>query len=182
MTKIDKLSCDENIIIAIEGGSASGKTIFANVLEEIYGCTVFHMEDFFWRPEQRTPERFAEIGGNVDRERFDAEVVQALKKNQTVCFRRFDCQTQILCEPQIVTPEKLTVTEGVYSTHPAFSRYYHLSVFLDIYPAYQRKRILIRNAPRFAERFFNEWIPLENKYFAGTDIQKCSDLILPIHE
>ena len=33
------------------------------------------MDDFFLRPEQRRPERFAEPGGNVDRERFAAEVL-----------------------------------------------------------------------------------------------------------
>ena len=183
-TEIDKLTLKSTkpVVVALEGGSASGKTTLANMLEKVYGCTVFHMDDFFLRPEQRTPERFAEIGGNVDRERFEEEVLCPLRKNEAVCYRRFDCHTQTLGEPTSLTPAKLTIIEGVYSTHPAFLHYYDLSVFLDIDPEYQRKRILLRNAPPFADRFFNEWIPLENRYFDGTNIKERSDLILSIQE
>ena len=58
------------VIVAIDGKCTSGKTTLASQLAEIYDCNVFHMDDFFLRPEQRTPERFAEVGGNVDYERF----------------------------------------------------------------------------------------------------------------
>ena len=79
--KIDELFATESIIIAIDGGSASGKTTLAKILSEKYDCNVFHIDDFFLRPEQRTPERFAEIGGNFDRERFQGEVLQSLINN-----------------------------------------------------------------------------------------------------
>lgn len=64
--------------VAIDGPCASGKTVFAASLHERFGGNVLHMDDFFLRPEQRTPERFAEPGGNVDRERFEAEVLKPL--------------------------------------------------------------------------------------------------------
>ena len=180
-TEIDKLLSRGNAIVTIEGGSASGKSTLAEILCEVYGCNVFHADDFFLRPEQRTPERFAEIGGNLDRERFYDEIIVPLTKNEIVTYRPFDCGSQTLDDPITVPPKKLTIVEGVYSTHPAFSRYYDLAVFLDIDPEYQKKRILARNSPRFAERFFNEWIPLENRYFEGTDIKKRSDLIISIN-
>lgn len=63
------------ILVAIEGGSASGKTTLAALLGRIYDCQTFHMDDFFLRPEQRTAARLAEPGGNVDRERFFHEVL-----------------------------------------------------------------------------------------------------------
>ena len=50
------------VIVAIDGKCTSGKTTLASQLAEIYDCNVFHMDDFFLRPEQRTPERFAEVG------------------------------------------------------------------------------------------------------------------------
>ena len=104
-----------------------------------------------------------------------------LTKNQAVIYRPFNCTTQQLESPITVPTKKLTIVEGVYSTHPAFSRYYDLAILLDIDPECQRSRILVRNSPKFAERFFNEWIPLENKYFEGTDIKKRSDLIIPVN-
>ena len=97
-------------------------------------------------------------------------------------YQRFNCGTQKLEPPVTVSPKKLTVVEGAYSAHPAFGKYANLAVFLDIDPEYQRKRIFIRNTPQFAERFFNEWIPLEKRYFEATEIQKRSDMIIPVIE
>ena len=138
------------------------------------------MDDFFLRPEQRTPERFKEIGGNVDRERFAEEILSSLRKKTTTVYRPFDCSKQALSDPITVPPKKLTVIEGAYSLHPAFGRYYTFSAFLDIEKEYQRDRILKRNSPAFAKRFFEEWIPLENRYFSETDIKNRADLIISI--
>ena len=180
---IDRL-CREKarVVVAIEGGSASGKSTLAEMLSEIYDCNLFHMDDFFLRPEQRTPERLSEIGGNIDRERFATEILLPLERNKAVCFRRFDCGTQTLGEPIEIAPKPLTVVEGVYSTHPYLSRYYDLALFLDIAPDLQRKRIEARNTPFFAKRFFEEWIPLEERYFEGADVKARADMIIPVKE
>lgn len=172
---IDKTLENGRVTVAIEGGSASGKTTLSQILKDIYGCTVFHMDDFFLRPEQRTPERLAEVGGNIDRERFLKEVLVPLSKNEPVSYRRFDCTTFGLSPATEVAPERLTVIEGAYSMHPSLSEYYDISVFLDISPELQRKRIAVRNSPQFAERFRNEWISLENVYFSQMQVkQRCS--------
>jgi len=177
-SKIDRLLAEkDSVIIAIEGGSASGKSTLAEILSEVYDCNVFHMDDFFLRPEQRTAERLSEIGGNIDRERFAEEILKPLTNCETVCYRPFDCSTQTLKDSVTVTPKRLTVVEGVYSTNLSFERYYDLSIFLDISPELQKARILKRNSPQFATRFFDEWIPLENKYFARTEIKKRADVL-----
>lgn len=182
LSEIDKRIKKGSLTLVIEGPCASGKTTLSEMLREKYDCTVFHMDDFFLRPEQRTPERYAEIGGNIDRERFLAEVLVPLKKGETVNYRRFDCSQMNLLEPVEMKPQKLTVIEGVYSMHPAFSGYYDFSVFLDITPELQKERILKRNTPEKAERFFNEWISLENKYFSGADIKGRCDLCIKIEK
>ena len=182
-SKIDKLLAEkDSVIIAIEGGSASGKSTLAEILSDVYDCNVFHMDDFFLRPEQRTKERLMEIGGNIDRERFAEEILKPLTNGETVSYRPFDCSTQALGDCLTVTPKKLTVVEGVYSTHPSFERYYDLSIFLDIAPEHQKERILRRNSPQFAMRFFDEWIPLENKYFMHTEIKKRADVLHTIQK
>ena len=156
--------------LAIEGGSASGKTTLGQILAERYRCTVFHMDDFFLRPEQRTASRFAEPGGNVDRERFLEEVLLPLRRSEKVSYRRFDCASMALQSAVEIVPGKLVVTEGAYSMHPELTPYYDLSVFLDISPELQRDRISRRNTPEKAKRFFTEWIPMEQAYFAAFDI------------
>ena len=163
-------------VVTIEGGAASGKTTLAAALQDVYDCNVLHTDDFFLRPEQRVPERLAEVGGNLDRERFWEEIVQPLLCGETVRYRPFNCQTKSLEAPVSLPPKSLTVVEGSYAMHPAFGRYYDLAVFLDVPPALQRERILTRNSPAFAKRFFEEWIPMENAYFDQMAIRDRADL------
>ena len=178
--KIDTLMEKDGVIVAIEGGSASGKSTLGQILSEIYDCNLFHMDDFFLRPEQRTAERYREIGGNIDRERFLCEVLIPLKEGKAVNYRRFDCSTMEIAPPERIEPKRLTVIEGAYSMHPELSDYYDFSVFLDISEELQRARIQKRNSPAMAQRFFDEWIPLEQIYFSGFDIKDRCDLVFHI--
>ncbi len=177
LTEIDKRLGRSGVIVAIEGGSASGKTTLASMLQQIYACNVFHTDDFFLRPEQRTAARLSEVGGNLDRERFLDDILRSVCMEETVYYNRFDCATQTLGELITVPHARLTVIEGTYSMHPAFGQYYDLSVFLDIEPALQKKRITLRNSPQLAKRFFDEWIPLENEYFTKMGIKTRADLL-----
>ena len=180
--RLDDLLARGSVILALEGGSASGKTTLASILREVYSCRVIHMDDFFLRPEQRTAERLSEVGGNLDRERFAAEVLPSLLRGETVTYRPFDCSTRALRPPVSLEAARLTVAEGAYSLHPAFGRYCDLSVYLDISPAHQRARILTRNSPPMAERFFSEWIPMETRYFEETAVRDRVDLVIPVWE
>lgn len=177
-----KLAAGQKVLLAVEGGAASGKTTLAQLLNQVYDCTVIHMDDFFLRPEQRTAERLEEAGGNVDRERFLQEVLLPLSREETVQYRRFDCAAQRLGEAVALRPTPLTVVEGCYSMHPDLRRFYDMSVFLKIDPQLQRKRIEARNAPEFQRRFFEEWIPMENRYFTVMGVEAACDAVLDTGE
>ena len=152
------------VIVAIDGKCTSGKTTLAARLAAIYDCNVFHMDDFFLRPEQRTQERFAEVGGNVDYERFKAEVLLPLRSGKAFSYRPFLCGSQTLGEPIAVSSRNLTIVEGTYSLHPYFEDPYDLKILLTVTEETQHQRIL--NRPQFLhDRFFNQWIPMENRYF-----------------
>lgn len=163
--QIDTLLAEKDfVLVAIDGKCASGKTTLAAELAEIYDCNVFHMDDFFLRPEQRTPERFAQIGGNVDYERFREEVLLPLLSRNCFSYRPFDCSTFTLSEPICVRPKQLNIVEGTYSHHGYFGDPYDWKILLTVDEETQRQRILQR--PAFLhKRFFEEWIPMENRYF-----------------
>lgn len=180
--KIDSLLKNGRCIVAIDGGSASGKTHLSSILKSKYDCTVFHMDDFFLRPEQRTKKRLAEVGGNVDRERFLEEVLIPISQNKPIAFSKFDCSTFTLSSPISVTLKKLIIIEGAYSMHPDLANYYDLSVFLDISPEIQKERIKKRNTPQSAKQFFNKWIPLEEIYFSEMKVKNRCDLSISICE
>ena len=162
--KIDTLLTEKDrVIVAIDGKCTSGKSTLAAKLTEVYDCNVFHMDDFFLRPEQRTPARFAEIGGNVDYERFQEEVLIPLKTGKPFSYRPFDCKSFTLADPISIAPKKLNIIEGSYSHHPYFGEVYDLKIMLEVDEETQRQRILERPS-HLHKQFFEEWIPMENRY------------------
>ena len=136
---------------------------------------IIHADDFFLPPSLRTPERLNEVGGNLHRERFYDEIIANLDSSDGFSYRVFDCSKMDYApEPRKVKPCRLLIFEGAYSLHPDFGDYYDLAIFSDISPDEQRRRILSRNGERMLKRFEQEWIPMEEKYFAGFNIrQKC---------
>jgi len=169
------ISGSSPVTLAIDGSSATGKSTLAALLSRVYDCNVFHMDDFFLQMHQRTPERFAEPGGNVDYERFREEVLLPLSEHRPFSYRPFSCATMSLSALVHVVPKQLNIVEGAYSMHPALSGFYDFSVFLKIDAQTQAERILKRNGEQMLDRFIHEWIPLEKCYFKHFDIEnQCS--------
>lgn len=168
-------SARKHTLVAIDGRCAAGKTTVASCLQKEAGCAVFHMDDFFLRPEQRTAARLSTPGGNVDYERFLQEVLIPLAKGQTVIYHPFDCKTKTLKKPVEVQPHPLNIVEGSYSCHPALWDYYDIHIFLNVESSEQLRRIALRNGEGL-EQFRSKWIPLEEQYFRTYQIKERCDL------
>jgi uridine kinase len=134
------------------------------------------MDDFFLQTHQRTSERFAQPGGNVDYERFREEVLLPLTTRKPFSYRPFCCANMSLSSPVQVIPKQLSVIEGAYSMHPTLSGFYDFSVFLKIDERLQAERILKRNGEQMYKRFRDEWIPLEKGYFEHFHIENQCNL------
>ena len=170
-----------NVIVAIDGSCTAGKTTLTGKLAGLYDCNVIRMDDFFLRPSQRTPERLAETGGNIDYERFREEVLENLQTGKAFSYRPYDCRTGTLKEPVEVMPKQLTIVEGTYSHHPYFGDVYDLRLCLQVSPELRQQRILQR--PAFLHRrFFEEWIPMEQQYFKSFCIGEKSHLALDLND
>ncbi len=173
--KLNKIK-KERYIIAVDGRCGAGKTTFAQRLCKHFDCSVIHMDDFFLRPEQRTSERLNEPGGNIDYERFAAEIIVPLQNGGSFRYRPFRCQTLSFDEEKTVENKKIILVEGAYSCHPAFSDIYDLKIFLDIDATEQLKRIEKRNGKQMLNQFKNKWIPLEERYFKAFNIKEKCDI------
>lgn len=168
----------QRTILAIDGMAGAGKSSLARLIEDLYGCAVFHADDYFPRPEQRTPKRLAEPGGNLDRERLRDEILEPLAYGaDRITYRGFDCGEMRLGEPKTVGVGKLVVVEGSYSLHPELRRYYTDTVFLRTPEFLQRARIIERNGD-YAETFFSKWIPMENAYIEATQAMRQCEFLL----
>ena len=163
-------------LIGIDGRCASGKTTISAVLARRTGWPVVHLDDFFLRPEQRTPERYAEPGGNVDRERLLEEVILPLEQQKPVSYQKFDCSTMKLGETLTIPNAQVIVLEGSYALHPALRDHYQLRVFLDVEAQDQLNRIEARSGAEKRKVFEERWIPLEEQYFSFYDVSSCADL------
>jgi len=86
-----------------------------------------------------------------------------------------------LLEPVETEPGVLNIIEGAYSMHPLLADYYDLKVFLEVDPKTQRERILRRNGPELAERFFSTWIPMERRYFETMGIREGCQIVLSVN-
>ena len=164
-------------LVAIDGRCASGKSTLAAALAKEMNCPLLHMDDFFLRPSQRTPERLTTPGENVDHERFLEEVLLPLKEGKGFFYRPFSCHTQELGEPVWVSPSPLALIEGSYAHHPSLRDHYDLRILLDVSSDEQIRRILKRNGEEICTVFREKWIPLEEAYFAACDVSSYAHAV-----
>ena len=130
------------------------------------------MDDFFLRPEMRTEDRLAEIGGNVDYERFFETVIKPIKDRRTVQYIPFDCKKSEFKDIEKIAYKRLNIIEGSYSLHPYFGTYFDLKIFMDINPNQQFENILKRNGSQKLIQFKEMWIPKEEAYFKKYEIER----------
>lgn len=176
--EIEKLSGeDRQIIVAIDGRCASGKTTVADEIKKICDCNVIHMDYFFLRPNQRTEKRLSEPGGNVDYERVFNEVLTPLEKGESFSYCPYECHRQEFGEPIHIDFKKINIIEGSYSCHPVLNRFYDLKIFLTIDKNKQAERIKKRNGEEGYVNFKEKWIPLEEKYFSAFNVERDCDMV-----
>lgn len=165
-------------VVAIDGRAASGKSSLALALSQTTGAGVVCMDDFFLPVEKRTPQRLSAPGGNVDYERFAAQVLPQLRSPEAFSYPRFDCSVMAINGGREVAASPWRIVEGSYSHHPELGNYMDIRVFRTVQPAEQLRRIRIRNGETMLRRFESDWIPMEEKYFSHFGIEEKADIII----
>ncbi len=167
-------------VVAIDGRCGAGKTTFATMISELLDCVTIHMDDFFLPPELRTKERLLEAGGNIHYERFYDEVVSRIKSGLSFSYGVFDCSKMAVTHTKKVNMPSLIVVEGSYSLNPRFGDYADVTVFCDVSPDVQKKRIISRNGEVVWEQFKTRWIPMEEKYLSAFNIKSSCDFTVTL--
>ena len=177
---LDKIESRRSIghpfLVGIDGRCGAGKTTLAGDIHEKTGFPVLHMDDFFLRPEQRTPERLSRPGENIDHERV-LPLLRDLKKGRDVFYAPYDCQKKALLEERAFPHADVILVEGSYSHHPSLAELYDIKVFMDIDPLEQLIRIKKRVGAKRLREFVEKWIPLEEKYFSSFHVLENSDVV-----
>lgn len=163
--------------IGIDGRCASGKSTVSTLITEVFHLHIFHMDDYFLPVSLRSEKRLAQVGGNVDYERFEKEIIESMMKQETTIYKRYDCQCDSFDEEITVPYQACTIWEGSYAHHPRFQAFLTARIFITCCEDVQKERLKKRSLTLF-DRFVNEWIPMEETYFKTYSIQKQSDIVV----
>ena len=172
------LEKQERVVVALDGMSCSGKTTFAAELAERFSGSVAHMDDFFLPADRFTEEMQALPGGNMDRDRFRAEVLGPLSGGEDFAYAPFSCKEQALLPDKAIVSGRLVVVEGAYALLPAWGKYWDLALFLQVSMEEQQGRLLLRNGAKGMVPFLMRWIPREESYFKACDARARCDAIV----
>ncbi|MCL2187793.1 MAG: uridine kinase [Defluviitaleaceae bacterium] len=175
---LEALEAGRGRIVAIDGRCCAGKSTLAAKMREAFCAGIIHMDDFFLPAELRTPQRYAQAGGNIHHERFAEEVIPFLHTGEGFSYRIFDCKKMDYNGVRQVAPSLLRVIEGAYSHHPVLGDYMSIRAFYDVETQIQRERIIKRNGEEAAALFFAKWIPLEEEYLRVYKIQENAHVTL----
>ena len=168
-------------VVAIDGRCGSGKSTLARLMEQVFSCSVFHMDDFYL-PVPRRAENWLEIpGGNMDLARFRDEVLEPVFRGQAVDYRPFNCAAGECAPVRTVEPTALTVIEGSYSHHPALDGAYDLKLFVTCEKQVQLRRLKEREGDYFPT-FERLWMPLEEQYIRLCGIENSGALTVDTGE
>ena len=173
-----RLEQTDRLVVALDGMSCAGKTTFARELAERFSGSVVHMDDFFLPADRFTEQMQALPGGNMDRARFQAEVLSPLAAGVDFSYAPFSCKEQALLSDKAQVTGRLIVVEGAYALLPAWGRYWDLSLFLQVSQEEQQGRLLLRNGARGMVPFLKRWIPREEAYFTACHVRnRCDEIV-----
>ncbi|QNK39242.1 uridine kinase family protein [Caproicibacter fermentans] len=178
LTASHNVNARRPVLLALDGRCGSGKSYLAGLLREVFGCNVFHIDDFYVPQERRDADWMKQPGGNIDRERLLKEVLQPLREGRKVVYCPYSCQKGAMLPPVEAEPKPLAVVEGSYCLHPDFRNFFDYRVFLTCLPNVQQRRIFLRGDGKRLHDFLEKWIPAEERYLEEMKIGDFCDLAL----
>ena len=173
---------NRKLLLVIDGKCGSGKTTLSERLGERYGCNVFHIDDFYLPIVMQTPAVMKEPGGNINYDRFIAEVMAPLMEDSAVVYRPFLCMEQEYAPGVSLKKTGVDIIEGTYSCHPILREIYAkltdwevITLFMDIDDRNQRDRVRGRVGELRFKLFEDKWIPREREYFSAYSVMEYCD-------
>lgn len=123
----------ERLVIAVAGGSGSGKTFIASELVSwLPDVTVFTLDDYYkdrsWITENLNSNFDDPDAINLDLAR---EHLQALKRGETVMRPRRSLEKGYVVGHTEVRPHKMIVVEGIFTLHEKLADLFDYSIFIE---------------------------------------------------
>ena len=181
---------DRPIVVAIDGGSGSGKSSLAALIQNPMDVALIPLDDFFSAhiPDQQwdpfTPEE--KLEHVFDWKRLRQQVIEPLLRGETARWQAFD----FIAGPQPdgtypmqneykhLKPAPVILIEGAYSASPPLADLIDLAVLVDVPTEVRHARLVDREAHAFLSRWHALWDPVEDHYFNHVRPKETFDIVI----
>jgi len=178
------------ILIALDGGSGSGKSALAALVAETVDATVVPGDDFFVAevPEAawdvRTPEERAQ--DCINWQRLRAEALEPLLAGKPARWQTFDFEAGLRPDGtyrmreayEERQPAPVIILDGIYSARPELADLIDLAVLVDVPVAVRHARLAAREAADFLAAWHRRWDAAEEYYLTQVRPAASFDLVV----
>lgn len=159
-------ACGVTTVVAVDGPSGSGKTSIADLLADISGAGVLHLEDLYpgWRGLAATPPMVV-------------AVLEALAVGDVGEAARWDWVDDRPGSILRVPPGPLLILDGVGSAASVIRPYLSLLIWVEASADVRRQRAMARDGGVY-EPFWDIWAAQERTHFAAEETRRHADVIV----
>jgi len=179
-----------SIVVAIDGGSGSGKSSLAALIQNQMDVALIPLDDFFSAhiPDQQweafTPEE--KLEHVFDWKRLRQQVIEPLLRGETARWQAFD----FIAGPQPdgtypmqneckhLEPAAVILIEGAYSASPPLADLIDLAVLVDVPTEVRHARLADREDHAFLSRWHALWDPVEDLYLNYVRPKESFDIVI----
>jgi uridine kinase len=184
-----KKTNNKPILIAIDGGSGSGKSSIADIVSKQLKATLIVTDDFYaadisnegWA-KRTYKERTADV---INWRSLRANVLDPLLDGKHARWNSFDFNAGypdgtygIKQDTIYYEPNEIIILEGAYSARPELSDLIDLKVLIDVPVQERHKRLAEREEKEFLIQWHERWDGAEQYYFRDVRPPSSFDLVI----
>jgi uridine kinase len=184
--KIDK----KPLVIAIDGGSGSGKSSIAEIVAKQLNATLIVTDDFYaaditnegWSNRSHR-ERATDA---INWQSLRRNVLEPLINGMPAKWNSFDFNTGVRPDGTYginsefinYLPNDIIILEGAYSARPELSDLIHLKILIDVPITIRHRRLRKREENQFLIQWHKRWDEAELYYFRDVRPPSSFDMVI----
>ncbi len=177
-------------IVAIDGGSGSGKSTIAHIAAARLNAALVQTDDFFaaeiTAAEWEAKPSLERADEAISWRRLRREALEPLRQGRTASWRPFDfaggCRPDgsygLSAEWTTRAPKEIILVEGTYSARPELADLLDLTVLVDVPTGERHRRLAAREGETVLEAWHLRWDEAETYYFSIVRPSAAFDIVL----